>query len=382
MRLRGLLLSVCLLVVPSFASALTVNPGGPYRVGEGEVIELRPVVADAQGVVAYAWDLDGDGVFDDSNEDTGSFSAIGIDGPSDGFTVGLVVADDVDQTLVEIPVDVTNTGPQFQNEPESNAVIGRTWTWTPLVTDLGGDTFELNVDTADLPLGMTWDALLLTFTWEPNAGHLLQGEPLGHYTFRVTAEDEDNGRTNYDVSLTVVENQPPPVPPIAYPVGAPDEIVATAQPTIILNNVDDPDGDPVTYWIQVDSNPCFCSAEVQQSPDTGIAEGGFATEWHLPQPLLVEVGAEPKTYYINRWTNDGIEDSEHELSLFQVQVSEGGGDGDADTDADADADGDGDGDGGGGRDRGGCAVAPGGTPAVSAFLLLALALVLRGRRRR
>jgi MYXO-CTERM domain-containing protein len=373
-RLRGLLLAVSLFVVPTLASALTVDPGGPWRVGEGEMVELRLTVSDFVGPVTYAWDLDLDGVFDDGNEDSAEFSAVGINGPSDGFTVGVVVSDDVEDQVVEIPVDVTNTGPQFQNEPEPDAVIGRTWTWTPLVTDLGGDTFELSVDTEDLPLGMTWDALLLTFTWTPNAAHLLQGEPLGHYSFRVTAQDVDNGRTNYDVAITVVENEPPPIPPIAYPVGTPDE-VRTAQPTIILNNVDDPDGDPVTYWLQVDSNPCFCSAEIQESGP--IQEGDFATEWRLPSPLAVEVGApESKTYYVNRWTNDGIEDSEQELSLFEVLVTEGGGD--ADADADADVDGDADGDTGEKRDRGGCTVAPGSTPATLALL----ALALLGRRRR
>jgi len=371
-----------LLAVPAAASALTVDPGGPWRVGEGEDIVLRVTVANSVGTVHYAWDLDGDGVFDDSNEDTGTFSAVGVDGPSDGFTVGLVVSDDTGDVLVEIPVDVTNTGPQFQNEPDPNAVIGRTWTWTPLVTDLGGDTFELNVDQADLPLGMTWDALLLTFSWTPTEAHLLQGEPLGHYSFRVTAQDEDNGRTNYDVNLTVVENEPPPIPPIAYPVGTPDE-VRTSRPTIILNNVDDPDGDPVTYWLEVDSNPCFCSAEVQRSG--AIAEGDFATEWQLPRPLLVEAGAdESTTYYVNRWTNDGIEDSEHELSLFEVLVPAGGdGDADSDADADADSDGDGDGDGDGGRDRGGCACSlpPGpASPVLTLFIPLGLALLVFRRR--
>jgi MYXO-CTERM domain-containing protein len=235
----------------------------------------------------------------------------------------------------------------------------------------------------DMPLGMMFDPLLLRFSFEATQGHLLQGEPPGHFTFRVTAQDEDNGRTNYDVNITIVDNQPPPVPPIAYPIGATDEIVQTSRPTIILNNVDDPDGDAITYWIQVDSNPCFCSAEVQESG--AIAEGEFATQWTVPRPLDVEPGAsEAVTYYVQRWTDDGISQSEQTLSLFNVQVPRGG-DGDADTDSDTDTDTDtdtdvdGDGDGGGGRGGCACATTPTDHTSMALFALFALAFAWRRR---
>lgn len=379
MRLRGLLLVFSSLLLPAAAQALTVDPGGPWRVAEGGTLELHVTVSGAVGTVAYAWDLDGDGVFDNGSEDTATFSAIGIDGPSEGFTVGLVVADDADQTLVELPVDVTNTGPEFTNAPDPRAVVGRTWTWTPTVTDAGGDAFELSIpNEEDMPLGMVWDALLATLTWTPNAGHLLTGEPPAHYEFRVTAEDEDNGRTNFEVALNVVENEPPPIPPIAYPTGIED--VRTAQPTIILNNVDDPDGDTLTYWLVVDSNPCFCSPELQESG--GLPEGDFATEWRLPRPLDVEADVS-KTYYVQRWTNDGIEDSvSPELSLFNVVVGEDTG-GDADSDGDGDSDADADGDDDDDTGRSGCACVTGGdAPAGGALLGLAMVVGLLFRRRR
>ena len=378
-RLSGLLVLVCSIIVPTSAFALTVDPGGPWRVAEGGELVIRPVVSNSVGTVEYAWDLDGDGVFDDSGEATATFSALGIDGPSAGFTVGLVVADDVDQTLVEIPVDVTNAPPTFVDEAPNRAVIGREWTWTPVVRDDGNDPFELTVNTDDLPLGMTWDALLQTFSWTPNEGHLLQGEPPGNYAFRVTAEDEDRGRTNYDVQITVVRNNPPPVPPIVYPDGI--ENVRTNQPTIILSNVDDPDGDPVTYWVQVDSNPCFCSAENLESGP--LVEGEFATQWRLPRPLLAQLGDPPKTYYVQRWANDGLEDSTQELSLFNVEVTEDGG-GDADADADADSDADADADADTPRKSRGCGAAPGApsTGGWAAFAALAAALIVTRRRPR
>ena len=322
-----------------------VNPGGPYRVAEGDEIQLAitafdPENPDDPDAVSFAWDLDSDGVFDDSTDPTVTWSAAGIDGPADGFVVHVVVSDGEYDVQADIPVQVTNAPPIFVSNPSPIATIDRQWLYTVQAVDPGDDPFEITVDEDEMPLGMVFDPVAVTFTWTPNEGHLLTGEPPGHYCFTVTAEDEDRGRGRQEVCLSISENTAPPVPPIKYPDGTED--VHTPQPTIILDNVDDLDGDPVTYFIEADNNPCFCSAEHQSTADThpdGLPEGQLVTQWALPRPFNVDPAAGGHTtFYVRRWSSDGLDISAQELSLFEYSPPGEGGDGDADADADGDSD--------------------------------------------
>ena len=146
-------------------------------------------------------------------------------------------------------------------------------------------------------------------------------------------------------AFALAQNTPPPIPPIRYPDGS--ETVCTTQPTIILDNVDDADGDPVTYFLEVDFDPCFCSAE--QVASGPLPEGALVTQWQVPRPLNIDEAAGGHTvFYIRRWASDGLQTSVEELSLFQIDPACVPGpqpDGDADTDADSDADADTDTDG-------------------------------------
>lgn len=291
-----------------------VQPGGPYRVDEGGTVELSPVVDDPEGdALAYAWDLDSDRQYDDSTESSVTWSAAGIDGPADGFSVGLVVSDGSWEVAFQIPVEVRNVGPEFTTTPPPDAVVAREWVYKPEAIDAGGDTFTIEADEDELPLGMVMDETG-TLRWTPDASHLLTGT----YAFTLTAEDEDRGRTRQEVTVTVRENAPPPVPEIAYPDGS--EKVRILRPTIILTNVDDPDGDPVEYFMQVDRDLCFCSPDMMESGP--IAEGDLVTQWQLPNDLVLGLGQNPNMFYVRRWTSDGLADSEQTLSLFEVELSD------------------------------------------------------------
>ncbi|MBI2895805.1 MAG: hypothetical protein HYY06_19770 [Deltaproteobacteria bacterium] len=199
--------------------------------------------------------------------------------------------------------------------------------------------------------------------------------------------------------LAEAQNEPPPAPPIVYPDGT--ELVRTAQPTIILENVDDPDGDVVTYFLEVDYDPCFCSPEHQVSGP--LPEGDLVTQWQLPRAFNVNLcdGRGHTTFYILRWTRDGMADSDRELSLWNYEAvqpapgcdgdadadSDGDSDTDSDTDSDADADTDVDADDTGDElptvTYGCCSVVGSGSgerPALLASAALVLALVRRRRR--
>jgi len=353
-----------------------IAAGGPYRVAEGGEIDLVPEVMDPEGdALTYAWDLDGDGAPDDGEAPTATFSARGIDGPSER-SIGLVVFDGTHLATVAIPVTVQNAPPVFASVPAATAVLGRPWTYGVQAIDPGEDRVELEIDPEDLPLGMTFDAAALVLTWTPNERATLEGDPPGHYAFTIAAEDDDGARARQDVAVSIGTNQPPPVPRVHYPDGTTP--VTVAQPTILLENVTDPDGDPVQVFVEVDADPCFCSS-LHQASDA-LEPGELAIRWTLPRPLD-PVAAGTNRFYLRRWANDGLSDSEKQLSLFDLELSaEPGADGGPEgIDADGGPD-----DGSDGA-AASCACRTGGAGGAEAgwaLLLLPIAAAVRRRRRR
>ncbi|MBI2892937.1 MAG: hypothetical protein HYY06_05245 [Deltaproteobacteria bacterium] len=363
-------------VTISMSGAPTLDVGGPYSVAEGGEVVLSPTAEDPEGdPITWAWDLDGDGVFDDSREDSVTWSAAGIDGPAEGFQVRVAITDGVYEVAAAIPVDVRNVGPQFMSQPPDVAVVDREWVYAVEAVDPGGDAFTLEFDEDEIPAGMTMDedgngngngnGNGRTFRWTPNAADL----EVGQHDFVITARDEDNGRETQDAIITVRENSPPPLPEIAFPTG--DEAVRTTSPTVILENVDDPDGDPVQYFIEVDYDLCFCTPEKQASG--ALPEGDLVTQWSL-LPLNVDPAAVPAghtDWYIRRWASDGLSSSDPPgLSLFSYQAPDV-----EQPDDDEEA-----------RDKAGCACRTGGAHGPNgAWLLAGVAIfgaILSRRRRR
>jgi hypothetical protein len=161
-------------------------------------------------------------------------------------------------------------------------------------------------------------------------------------------------------AIASAQNDPPPVPVLVYPDG--DDPVGDRQPTIILDNAVDPNGDTLTYFIEVDSSPCFCTAGLQSSGP--LAEGGLLTQWKLPRPLpMPEEADRPCEYLVRRWVDDGELQSAMEVSSFELDRCGAGG---AHEEGDA-------------ARHGGCATAPTSAPHIS-LLLLALVPALTRRR--
>ncbi|MBI2894609.1 MAG: putative Ig domain-containing protein [Deltaproteobacteria bacterium] len=298
------------------AGAPTVQVGGPYRVAEGGTIELAPMIEDAEGdALTFAWDLDGDGDNDDGDEPTATFWARDVDGPGTA-QAELVIYDGTHITIVQIPIVIQNSPPVFASVPATTAVVDRPWSYTIQATDPGSDQIEISVDEDELPSGMTFDRAALVLTWIPGEEARFEGNPPGQYAFTITAEDDDGGRERQEVAIGIGTNAPPPVPPIKYPAG--DEPVRVPNPTILFDKVEDPDGDTLTYLAELDTDPCFCSLERQASGP--LAEGELAIEWAVPFPLQVNPATGTQRFYLRRWANDGLQDSEKQLSLFDVEL--------------------------------------------------------------
>lgn len=163
-------------------------------------------------------------------------------------------------------------------------------------------------------------------------------------------------------SAALAQNTAPPIPGLISPDGT--SPVCTWQPTIVLENVDDPDGDALSYFVQVDSDPCFCTPRSQSSGP--LDQGDTETSWLVPRPFGDE-SSDPLTVYVGRRTDDGTESSEFEVSQFDVDPAC------ADlgpTDEDD-------------PDAGGCAMTPSGQPDARPMLAtLAFVALVTSRRRR
>ena len=182
------------------------DAGGPYAADEGVDITFDASgSSDRDGTVAaFAWDLDGDGQFDDGTGAvvTGSF-------PDEGtYTVTVRVTDDsgeVDTDSAE--VTVTNAVPVFGNFTPPSATEGDSVILVIPFTDTGlGDTHTATLDWGD----GTVEAGLVESTG-PGA-HVVRG---GHgypddglFTLQACATDNDGATACLDFQITVTNDVP------------------------------------------------------------------------------------------------------------------------------------------------------------------------------
>ena len=97
------------------------DPGGPYTVAEGGAVDLLgSSSALDEPIVAYAWDLDDDGIFGEASTERGDetlqnpmYSAVGLDGPS-SQPVALKVRDEFGawSEVASTTVSLTNVAPR------------------------------------------------------------------------------------------------------------------------------------------------------------------------------------------------------------------------------------------------------------------------------
>ena len=155
--------------------------GGPYTTPEGTDVVLDGTGStDPDGqTLAYEWDFDNDGAYDDATGATPTFSSVGQDGV---FPVGLKVTAggvvDVDATTVT----VTNVAPTVTIDAITPIVEGATATISGTISDPGWlDTLTATIDFDD---GAGAQAL---------SGTLENVRPDATFTFSVQKQYGDNG---------------------------------------------------------------------------------------------------------------------------------------------------------------------------------------------
>ncbi len=286
-----------------------VTPTAEFDVDEGGEVTLSIDVTDSEGdEITASWDLDRDGDFADGDGTEAVFSAAGVDGPDDTFA-RVSVSDGTWNVVERVDVHVRNAPPIFDVEPEREARTGALWTWALVAHDPGGDDFDFEVDEDQLPPDMVWDPKILTLSWPVNPGHL-EGSP---WSFEVSAEDDEGDRNRKEVSVAIIENYPPDPPRPVYPTI--DSPAFVLRPTLKVGNGTDLDGDPLTYFFELDTDPGFRSIALVASGEW--PEGPGVTEWIVPRDLV-----NGSSYYWRTWVNDGIDDSEKVVSVFSVTVGD------------------------------------------------------------
>jgi hypothetical protein len=183
------------------------NPGGPYTVAEGGAVRLDgsgsfdPDAASGDSIQAYAWDLDGDGIFETTGLNP-TFSAAGLDGPS-RRTITLKVTDSHGEWSTSFTtLTITNAAPTVTPPSDQTARQGASASFDlGSFTDPGPDSpYSVGVNWGDgSPL------VIQTATATGRLGALPHAYPLsGAYTvtIRVTDKDGAGGDGTFKVNVT------------------------------------------------------------------------------------------------------------------------------------------------------------------------------------
>ncbi len=165
-------------------------------------------------------------------------------------------------------------------------------------------------------------------------------------------------------SLAAAGGSPPSRPLLVAPTGA--ECVRLNLPNLEVDGSSDPDGDPITYHFELDSDPGLRSIHLQVSG--GIPEDPDGpTRWRVERPLQ-----DCSVHYWRAWASDGSLESDRVDGSFETCVDECESD-----------EGDGgpapDGAGGSAR-RGGCSCSASAGEAGAGLASFALLVGLRRRR--
>jgi hypothetical protein len=175
-----------------YQNALPVaNIGGPYGVAEGGSITL-----DASGSsdanqtaasLAYAWDLDNDGQYDDATGISPTFSAALIDGPATQ-TIGLQVTDDAgESSTASTTIAITNAAP--------TAGIGGAPANSPINVPIHLTGSFTDPAAADTIAAWTWTILRdgQAFTTGTTQAFSFTPNTLGVYSISLVITDDDGG---------------------------------------------------------------------------------------------------------------------------------------------------------------------------------------------
>jgi Tol biopolymer transport system component len=223
---------------PSYAPI--VDTGGPYTVAEGSPLTLDASASSPgdEPIAGYAWDLDGDGAYEDATGPRAEFVAT----ENGSFDVGVKVTDTGGQSATgRIEVTVTNAAPRLSDAAGSRDEA-RVATMTAELADPGRqDSHRVVVDWGDGSAPRPAELIAQGRTTLVRAGHTY-AEP-GAYAATLTATDDDGASSA--VTLLVEHEAPNQAPILADSTATTREDVPLGLPLAGT----DPEGLPLTYEV-------------------------------------------------------------------------------------------------------------------------------------
>jgi uncharacterized delta-60 repeat protein len=222
---------------------VTANAGGPYVLNEpGGTVQL---FGSGGGLTAtYSWDLDGDAIFGetggaaangDENVQNPFFTASGVDGPDDSFTVTLQLTEGSVTVFDTATVQIVNVAPTLIISGASNVNEGAVYTLNLSSFDPGDDTVsEWSIDWGDGPAEM--------ILGNPTSVTHTYADGDNNYVISATATDEDGTYNSNSISVSVDNVDPDLVISGAASVDEGDLY------TLNLSS-SDPGDDTITQWL-------------------------------------------------------------------------------------------------------------------------------------
>ena len=206
---------------------------GPFSGDEGQPITLTATATDVPAdTLSYAWDLDGDGEYDDATGATVEYTF-----PDNGtYTVGVLVTDDDGGSASgTATVDVSNLPPTADAHGPYDGIAGE-----PI--ELQGSGSDVPADTLTYEWDFNYDGITFDVdSTEQNPTVTYERE--GTYTVALRVKDDDGGVS--ELSLSTVTVSPPPnrAPEL---VEIADQTINEGETLSFIVTAVDPDGDPVT----------------------------------------------------------------------------------------------------------------------------------------
>lgn len=223
--------------------APTADAGGPYTVNEGDPLTLDGSgSSDPNGDTLYfAWDLDGDGDYDDSTAEQPAYTWM-----DDGdYTVQLEVTDSLLSDTASAQVTVNDKGP----------TADFTWTPDPQAEGAAVNFSDASLSYPDSIVLREWDFGGIGTGSGPNPSFVFPEDGLYTVTLRVT--DDDGSVDTLSRGVTVVN-----APPIADAGGPYSGLEGESVP-LDASGSSDPGNDIVSYEWDLDNDGEF-------DDDTGV----------------------------------------------------------------------------------------------------------------
>ncbi len=349
----------------AYATPPVIAFTSPTTIDEGEPVTLDIVVTDPDGgTPSWTWDIDFDGTFGELPGATSyTVPATSTDGTA-MLQIGVRATDGVESRTVYRSIDVNNVAPTITSTAPTDAAVRREYVYEVQVDDPAGANDPITYRLTSRPPGMEITGNRIAWTPAP--------EDRGRsFPVILRLDDGDGGEASQSWEIDVALNTAPslamPMTPIDRARVPGDEPV-----TLVAQNGEDPDGDPLTYFFQLSRVSSFEPPDLFGSGEVSEGEGG-TTSWTTSGPL------EPGLWYWQVWVSDGVVETAPRYAQFvvgeeTVEPDAGPSTGDAGTIPGIDA-------GIHSPPSGGCSVTPTGGSSGAAIVLLLAALAFVARRR-